>query len=352
MTSNIKAAEAPPATIGYQPAGAATLIDVAKVAGVSPITVSRALNQPGMVREKTLAKVTAAVQKTGYVKNMLAGALASNRSKLVALLLPTITNTIFSDTVQAVTDTLTASGYQLMLGLSGYEEWREEILLETILSRRPDGIILTGTLHTDNTRQRLRNANIPVVEAWDMTAAPIDMLVGFSHEAIGHAVAHDLLAKGYRRFAVLSASDPRAGRRSQGLMAALARQGIDIVGTQTIQAPATMPLGREGAARLFDAATGPLPDVIFCSSDTLALGVVTEAVSRGLRVPEDVAVMGFGDLNYAAHTVPPLSTVRVDGAAIGKLAAQRLLDRMNGAPASESTRITDTGFQLIQRGST
>ena len=334
------------------PAGAATLVDVARVAGVSPITVSRALNQPELLTEKTLAKVSAAVLKTGYVKNMVAGALASNRSKLVALLLPTIANTIFADTVQSATDTLTASGYQVLLGLSGYDAGTEEALVETILSRRPDGIIVTGTSHSDATRQRLAHARIPVVETWDMTATPIDMLVGFSHEAVGAAQAAHLAERGYRRVAILTLDDPRGARRNAGLAAALKEHGIAIVNTDTLPAPATMPLGRAGAARLFDAPKKKRPDVIVCSSDTLALGALTEAASRGLRVPEDVAIMGFGDLHYAAHTVPPLSTVSIDGAAIGRLAAQRLLDRFNGINLPASKRVTDTGFVLLHRGST
>ena len=338
--------------VPLQPAGAATLIDVARVAGVSPITVSRALNQPALLTEKTLAKVAAAVLQTGYVKNMVAGALASNRSKLVALLLPTIANTIFADTVQAATDTLTAAGYQVLLGLSGYEPWREEALIETVLSRRPDGIIVTGTAHTDATRQRLAHARIPVVETWDMTATPIDMLVGFSHEAVGAAMAGHLLARGYRRFAILTLDDPRGARRNSGLLTALAAHGVTVVNTDTVPAPATMPLGRAGAARLFAAPKKRRPDVIVCSSDTLALGALTEAASRGLHVPDDVAIMGFGDLNYAAHTVPPLSTVSIDGAAIGRIAAQRLLDRFNGVQMPATERVTDTGFTLLPRGST
>lgn len=330
-------------------AGSATLIDVAKIAGVSPITVSRALNQPQLVRPDTLAKVQAAVVATGYVKNMMAGALASNRSKLVALVLPTIANPIFAETVQAASDELTARGYQLLLGLSGYEAWREEILVETILSRRPDGIILTGTLHTDNTRKRLQNVNIPVVETWDMTASPVDMLVGFSHEEIGHAIANHLIDQGYRRIAVLTVDDPRGARRNQGLMAALAKHGIAVLATEVMPVPATFQLGREGATRLLDRHADL--DVIVCSSDTLAHGALTEAASRGLAVPGDVGIMGFGDLQFAAHTSPPLSTVRVDGALIGKLAARAILERI-GRAASTMERVTDTGFKLIHRETT
>ena len=330
-------------------AGVVTLVDVAKVAGVSPITVSRALSKPNLVRGDTLAKVTAAVRETGYVKNMLAGSLASSRSKLVALVLPQIANSIFAGTVQAVTDTLSQAGYQLLLGLSGYEAWREEVIVETIISRRPDGIILTGTLHTDNARRLLQRSKIPVVETWDMTPSPIDMLVGFSHEEIGSAIATYLLGKGYRRFGVLSVNDPRGARRNQGLMATLAKHGVAVVATEILPTPATLQLGREGAARLLDA--GKNVDVIVCSSDTLAHGVLTELASRGISVPGELAVMGFGDLNFAAHTFPSLSTVRVDGTAVGSLAAQALLGRLGGS-AGRFPAVTDIGFQLMDRNST
>jgi LacI family gluconate utilization system Gnt-I transcriptional repressor len=326
----------------------ATLIDVAKVAGVSPITVSRAINQPHLVRPNTLARVQQAVQQTGYVKNMMAGALASNRSKLVSLVIPSIATPIFAEMVEAVTDTLTQAGYQLLLGLSRYEPWREEVLIETILSRRPDGIIVTGTLHTDNTRRRLQLSGVPVVEAWDMSPAPIDMVVGFSHEEVGQATARHLLERGYRRIAILAVNDPRGARRNQGLQAELARHDLSVAAVQLMPLPTTLQLGREGLAQLL--AQAPDLDAIVCSSDTLAHGVLTEAMSRGVSVPGQVAVIGFGDLNFAAHTYPPLSTIRVDGRNLGHVAAQALLDRLDGGNRTRP-RVIDTGFELIHRAS-
>lgn len=327
----------------------ATLNDVARVAGVSPITVSRALNQPHLVRPGTLAKIQAAVRETGYARSRPPAPVTPDRTKLVALILPTVANPIFADMVQAASDKLTEGGYQLMLGLAGYELWREEILVETVLSRRPDGLIVTGTLHSDNTRRRLESAGIPVVETWDMTPFPIDMLVGFSHEAVGHTVATRMVEKGYRRIAILTANDPRAARRNLGLQAELARRGLNVVATETVPVPASLKLGREGCARLL--AAHPDVELVVCSSDTLAQGAMTEAASRGLRVPEQLAVLGFGDLNFAAHTFPPMSSVKVDGVAIGALAAQAILERL-GAVAGEMAKVTDTGFQLIERGST
>ncbi|RZT11235.1 transcriptional regulator, LacI family [Duganella sp. CF402] len=334
-------------TTGEMQVSGATLADVAKLAGVSPITVSRALNQPHLVRPNTVAKVQAAVQQTGYVKNMMAGALASNRSRLVSLVLPTISTPIFADMVQAASDHLTAAGYQVMLGLSSYEAWREELLVETILSRRPDGVILTGSLHTDSTRRRLQAAQVPVVEAWDLTPSPIDMMVGFSHEEVGHAIAQHLLERGYKRIAILAVEDPRAARRNQGLQAGLAKLGVQVAAVQMMPLPSTFGLGRDGLSLLLERC--PDVDAVVCSSDTLAHGVLTEAIARGLSVPGQLAVVGFGDLNFAERTYPPLSTVRVDGANIGRVAAQAILDRLDGKAMAG---LTDTGFQLIQRGST
>ena len=169
--------------------GGITLSDVARLAGVSAITISRALNTPDRVSPDTLERVRAAVARTGYVPNLLAGALASNRTRLVAALIPTIAGSVFLETVQALTDTLAAKNYQLMLGQSGYSGSREDALLDAIVGRRPDGIVLTGIMHSAQGRRRLLASGIPVVETWDLTPTPIDMLVGFSHEKVGAQAA-------------------------------------------------------------------------------------------------------------------------------------------------------------------
>ncbi|RMQ40654.1 putative transcription regulator transcription regulator protein [Pseudomonas cichorii] len=331
-------------------ASSLTLIDVAKVAGVSPITVSRALHRPEVVSKEAREKVLEAVRKTGYVPNLLAGGLASNKSRLVAIFLPTIANSIFADTVQTLMDRLTEAGYQTLLGLTGYSAEQEEKLLEAVLGRRPDGIVLTGTLHTESSRLRLAQSGIPVVEAWDLSENPLDMLVGFSHEGVGQATAQHLLAKGYQRFSVVTISDPRGLRRCNSLIAELNRQGMTQVPMQVLTPPATLETGREGLRQLL--ASSAAPDVVVCSSDTVAQGVLAEAASRGLRVPEDLAVMGFGDLSSAAQVYPALSTVRVDGKRIGDQVAQALLERFKYPAGSADPVRIDTGFTLIDRQST
>jgi LacI family transcriptional regulator, gluconate utilization system Gnt-I transcriptional repressor len=331
------------------PAESVTLIDVARIAGVAPMTVSRALHRPELVRSATQQKVLDAVRATGYVPNMLAGGLASSKSNLVAVLLPTIASSVFADTVQALMDGLTAARYQTLLGLTGYSAQREEELVEAILGRRPDGVVLAGTDHTGATIERLTRAKIPVVEIWDLTDTPIDIVIGFSHEKVGVELARHLVKKGYRRFGVVSVDDPRALRRANSLIHELQRHGIDNVPFEIRPAPATLQVGREGLSTVL---MGDAPEIIVCSSDTLAQGVLAEAASRGLKVPEDLAVMGFGDLNTAAHVHPALSTVRVDGAAIGARTAQALLDRFsNGNQVKECPMRVDTGFTIVDRDS-
>ena len=327
--------------------GNITLADVAKLAGVSAITVSRALKTPSVVAEQTLARIHDAVSRTGYVPNLIAGGLASNRSGLVAALVPTIAGSVFLDTVQALTDAFDEAGFQLMLGQSGYTGVREDALINAIVGRRPDGIVLTGIMHSTEGRRRLLASGIPVVETWDLTPTPIDMLVGFSHEQVGREVADFLFAKGYRRPAMVTADDYRAGLRRAGFERRMRAFGVAAMPAQVVPAPTTLRNGREGFAALRDIDSGV--DVVFCSSDMLAHGVITEAHARGLNVPEDIAVMGFGDLAFASYVHPSLSTVKIDGLTIGRQAARFIIDRIGGADIGE--RIRDIGFSIVARDS-
>ncbi|MCG2583942.1 LacI family DNA-binding transcriptional regulator [Massilia sp. TS11] len=325
-----------------------TLRDVAALAGVAPITASRALNTPQAVSPEVLARVQEAVARTGYVPNMLAGGLASRKSRLVAAVVPTLVGPVFQDMIQGLTEALAEQGYQLMLGQSGYADSREDDLLATIIARRPDGIVLTGILHSAEGRRRLLASGIPVVETWDLTHSPIDMLVGFSHEQIGAAVARYLHARGRRQLAAIHADDARAARRQQAFASEAARLGLAPVRAISVPAPTTLGSGRSGLAQLLS--EGARPDAIFCSSDMLALGVLTEAQVRGVRVPTDLAVIGLGDLSFARDLHPALSSVRIDGQAIGRQAAACIIARAQGQTPSQ--HVYDLGFSIIERAST
>jgi LacI family gluconate utilization system Gnt-I transcriptional repressor len=325
-----------------------TLDDVARVTGLSAITVSRALNNPHMVRPETIEKVREAVEMTGYIPNMLAGGLSSRRSRLVATVVPQLTNTMFVDTVQGLSDQLAAHGYHQLLCLTGYSMELEDELVSAILSRRPDGVVLTGINHSQKLRKKLLSASLPVVETWDLTPTPIDMLVGFSHEKIGNAIGRYLISRGYRHFGLVWANDERAALRRRGLEEVLHQNGIAHVPAAMVPTPATLQLGREGMTDLLSQHSGL--DVIVCSSDALAQGVIIEAKTRGYAVPGELAVMGFGDLDFSAHTVPPISTVHIDKRAVGVRAADALVAKIEGRPMADN--VIDVGFELVERGST
>ena len=281
--------------------GAVTLHEVAKLAGVAPITASRAINTPNLVSESVLQKVRDAVARTGYVPNRLAGGLASMRSKLVAAVVPTISGAVFLETIQSLTETFAQHGYQVMLGQAGYDGTREDALLRAIVGQRPDGIVLTGILHTKEGRKLLAASGIPVVETWDLTDRPIDMLVGFSHVEIGRAVARFLHSKGCRRFGVVAANDARAQQRAESFRVATRALKLPAPKIVVVPAPTTLEYGRDSLARLLEKDSEV--DAVFCSSDLLALGVVTEARVRKIRVPRDLAVVGFGPAS--AHALKP-----------------------------------------------
>ena len=325
--------------------GAITLRDVAKLAGVAPITATRVLNTPEQVSADVRQKVLDAVQRTGYVPNRMAGGLASSRSRLIAAVVPSTVMSVFMPTIEALNDTLFDAGYQLMLGQSGYSAAREESLLEAIIGRRPDGIFLTGILRPGLGRTRLMASGIPVVETWDLTPTPIDMLVGFSHADIGREVARFLMGKGRRRLALIRAEDERADRRASTFTDAVVRAGLGPVAVVNVGASRSLKSGREALGQLL--AQAPDVDAVFCSSDLLALGVLTEARVRGISIPDQVAIMGFGDVPFAADMAPALSTVHINGVDIGRLAARSLIDRAEGREVAH--RVVDVGFSIVER---
>lgn len=324
-----------------------TLEDVARLAGVSTITVSRVLNHPGKVAAVTLERVNRAIERTGYVPNLLAGGLASRRSRLISAIVPVMTNVIYAETIHHFSGALKASGYQVLLGECGYPELAEQELVTTVLSRRPDGLLLTGVMHTQECRRQLIGAGIPVVETWDLTSTPLDVVVGFSHERVGEYVADYLHSRGYTAVAAISAEDRRAQLREKTMRNRLMRLGVAEVKSVAVAAPTDLRAGRTGMRQLIE--QGFRRGVVACSSDTIAHGTMIEAAAHGLDVPGDIAIMGFGDQRFAADTIPSLTSVHVDRPRMGKLAAEALLARIEGREIADP--VIDVGFEIVQRAS-
>ena len=327
--------------------GGVTIHDVAKLAGVSIITVSRALNTPDRLAPDTLKRVENAIAQTRYVPNLMAGGLRSARSRLVVALVPALAGQQFVGAIEALTRALEAEGYQLMLGQVGYANSREDRLLDAIIGRRPDGIVLTGIMHSPDDRHRLIASGIPVVETWDYTPTPIDMLVGFSHDRVGEEVCDYLATRGRKRLAVISGDDDRARRRQKSFERAAARLGLPVPQVELVPAPATHASGRKALANLL--ARDSKVDAVFCSSDTLAMAVMTETRARGISVPGELGVVGFGDLEFAATLAPSLTTVRIDGSRLGEIAAKFIVDRASGKDVPQP--VVDIGFTIMERES-
>lgn len=327
---------------------AVTMETVGRLAGVSQVTVSRALSDPSKVSPATLERIHEAIEMTGFVPNALAGALASRKSKLITALVPSITNVVYSTMVKAFTEGIRDHGYQILLSETGFDPQQEEKLISTHLSRRPDAMLLTGIHHTARSRKMLLGAGIPVVELWDITDSPIDLCVGFSHVEAGRAAAEFALDAGYECAGTVSAGDERARRRKDAFVAEFSRHTRAPVAEINFDCSASLARGRDALSRLLEE-EGLQQGVIFCSSDLLAHGIIIEANARGLSVPGQIAVIGFGDQDYAAHVLPSLTTVRVDRASLGTAAAEAILDRFQGRDAPAT--VTDLGFEIVRRES-
>ncbi|MBR1123547.1 LacI family DNA-binding transcriptional regulator [Bradyrhizobium lablabi] len=323
------------------PPSAPTLSAVAKLAGVSSITVSRVVRVPHLVAPETRDRVEAAMRELGYVPNQLAGALASARTRSVGVLVPTIANSIFADTVQGLSDELEPLGYAVILAQSRYDAAREDHMLAELLSRRPEAIIMVGSPATEDGARLLRRASIPIVETWELPDTPIDAVAGFDNYQAGVAVAKHLVAQGRRNFAFIGGDDPRATRRWRGFADTLAELGA--------KPPRRLVLERNASGSV--AALADLPDVdaVFAANDAHAIGFMSGLRHAGLlrngpAAEQPVAVIGLGDLEMGRLIAPSLSTIRVHGDAIGRTAAKLILTR-------EGPRHVDLGFELVLRDS-
>ena len=325
-----------------------TIDDVAKLAGVSAMTVSRALNTPAKLSGATLRRVQEAVDALEYVPNAMAKGLRGSHARMVAALLPTLVGPVFQELVEALSAILASHGYQLMIGQTGYDPVQEEAFIRTIVNRRPDGIVMVGIVSSEGARKVLRASRIPVVETWDLTDNPVDMVVGFSHIEIGKHVAEFFSRRGHRQVAIITADDSRARTRAKAYIDRSLALGATVAECFFTTAPSTLGEGRRGLSELWERQAGIT--AVFCSSDSLALGASIEAQRLGIQVPEQLSIVGLGDQSFAREAHPPLTTVRLDGTRIGQLAAELIMARAENLPVAMHT--VDVGFHMIERDST
>jgi LacI family gluconate utilization system Gnt-I transcriptional repressor len=330
-----------------------TMMDVAKLAQVSPSTVSLYLRKPAAVSPAAGKEIARAISALGYVPNLVAGGLAAASSKVVSIIVPSIRNAFFAETVSTLQSELAADGLQVLLGHSEYGEDQEEALVRTALSWAPAAVVLTGLSHSAETFKLLQASGVPVVEMWELGGKPIDMAVGFSHTQVGASAARHLLSKGRRTLAFLGArmqEDHRAEKRASGFSETVCTE--DVVACEVINHPGAATV--EAGSLLLNRALQQLPnlDGIACSNDLIALGALFECQRRGIAVPDRIAVVGFGDLDFSASCIPSLTTIRPAGDLIGKEVARLILNSIHGNRPEGAPRIIDTGHVLIERRST
>jgi LacI family gluconate utilization system Gnt-I transcriptional repressor len=337
--------------------GKATMADVAARAGVSKMTVSRVLNNiDRRVSEATSAKVQRAAEEMGYVIDATARVFSSKRSGFIAAVIPSINNSNFSDTVRGITAAFEGSGLQLLLGSSEYRIETEEQLVEAMLQRRPEGVILTGGRHTLRTRRLLEAAAVPVVETWDQPEQPLGHVVGFSNAAATHALVMRLHERGYRNIAFIGGTsnrDTRGADRRLGYAQALKDLGAGRPRVISFgQPPISMEQGGEAIVQLLQ--QWPDVDAAVCVSDLSAFGALMECQRRGWQVPGRIAIAGFGDFEVARCSHPRLTTVAVDCHEIGRATGEVLLRAVEaaatGQPLPSETVLTP--FRIVEREST
>jgi len=316
-----------------------TLSDVARRAGCSLMSASRALSQPERVSDALRERVDEAVKALGYVPHPAARSLASSRSNLVAVIIPSLSNAVFVDTVEAIQRVLMPAGYEMMIGVSHYRPEEDERLLRAY----------TGFERSEAARAVLASYTAPMVTLMELSERPDDYCVGFSQLQAGAAMARTLLARGYRHVAFAAAQlDPRTLQRAEGYRQAMREAGryeptLELLTPQL----SSIGLGAELLDRLL--AQHPQIDAVFFNNDDLALGALFRAHQLGLEVPGRLAIAGFNDLPAAAWMHPALSTVRTPRGEIGTLAAQMLLGLMRGQQPAE--RCIDVGFEVVMRDS-
>jgi LacI family transcriptional regulator len=331
-------------------AGAPKLSDVAILAGVSTATVSRCLNGPGSVRPALRERVEAAVRRLGYVPHGAARALASQRSKTIGAVVPTFDNAIFASGIQALQRRLSEAGYTLLLACSDYDPANELRQIESLVARGVDGVMLVGEARDPRVYRLLAAKSLPYVNAWIYKAASAHPCVGFDNREAACRLARYIIDIGHTEIAMIAGitvHNDRAAERVAGVRQALAERGLRLAPGRLVESPYNIADGRLALRQVLSAARPPT--AVICGNDVLAFGALFEAQRQGIEVPDRLSISGFDDLELASQLDPPLTTMRVPTAEMGRRAAEYLLARLGNRPTQECVAL-EVG--LTVRGTT
>ena len=332
-----------------------TMADVARLAGVSPMTVSRALRPNAPASETTRKKILAAADQLGYVLDSSAAGLSSRKTGFVAAIIPSINNGNFANTVRGLTDGLRDSGLQVLLGFTDYNLNEEERLIEAFLRRRPEAIVVTGGVHTERCRRYLAASGVPVIEIWDLPTSPIEHVVGFSNARLGRMMARYLHSKGYKNIGFIGGNtyrDSRGADRRRGFEEALEALGLD---TKRLWVSDHPIINMEQGAKAMDGLLEKYSDTdaVMCVSDLSAFGAMMACARRGLKVPDDIAIAGSGAYDISANAYPSMTTLDVGDYAIGIKTAEVIVNALFDEVTEKSkAQRVEIDITLIERDST
>ncbi len=308
------------------------------------MTVSRVMRGKDNVSERTKDRVLKTAKELGYIHNRLASSLASSRSAQIAVIIPSLRNSVFPEVLAGITDTLEGTGYQAVIGVTDYDLERERDLVVSMMSWRPAGMIITNSTHHEEVHSILSNVDIPVVEVMELSDSPIDMCVGLDHREAGKKMAEHLIGKGYRKFGYLGTdhiTDRTAATRFAGFENALHEANLFFEAVLTIEEPSGISLGRDNMQKL--RAESPDLDVVYFSNDAVAAGAMMYCIAEGIKVPKDLALASFSGLEIAAAMPTPITTVSSPRYDMGSTSAELILARVEG---KATNRITRAEFEL------
>lgn len=321
-----------------------TLQDIADLTGVTKMTVSRYLRDPNAVAEATRERIAAAVEELGYIPNRAPDMLSNATSKAIGILIPSLSNQVFSALIQGIEAVTRPAGYQTLIAHYGYSPEREEEQVASLLSYNVDGLILSDSQHTERTRKMIATAGIPVVETMDLPQEPIDMVAGMDHSAAARAMVTEMLRRGRRKVVYLGARlDVRTQLRMEGYYQAMADFGLTGQHLLTEQS-SNFTLG----GQLLEQALARHPDLdgLFCTNDDLAVGALLQCQAKWIPVPQQIAIAGCNALDIGHAMTPKLASIVTPRQEIGREAATMLLARLNNQPLTEARR--DMGFSLYE----
>lgn len=327
-----------------------TMREIARETGVSIATVSRVINQPEMVTEKTRLAVEQVIKRNHYVSHGMAMSLASNRSSTLGLVIPTITNSIYASSTQAIQQVAQRAGYTVLLGVSEFSPDEEEMLIRRLIERRVEGMILTGGERPDDLYALLERNGVPYIVTWKLMGSGVRPCVSFDNYEAGLMAMKHLINLGHRRIGLVcgrSSVNDRARERRRAYEDALSELGIPIDPALVFERDFEFIEGRAAMHRMLE--DQEPPTAVFCANDIQAIGAMTECQEAGIRVPQDMSIIGFDDLPVAQHTHPQLTTIRVPAKRMGHLAATKLIDWLK---RGEEPTMEELPVELVVRATT